>query len=140
FCTALLGILTRSNLNSANHRCLMMNPPPFAARAAANTTFVYLDGMRGANGIAVRAYHTGAEFMKHSKRRLVSDDPKLALKLNSRLSWRLRRHEVSPPKPSRERHVARLHDRPSGERSIFFTGAATQYNRGTGSKPVGLAN
>jgi hypothetical protein len=67
-------------------------------------------------------------------------DPKLALKLNGRLSWRLRRHEVGPPKPSRERHVTRLHDRASCERCILLTGAAAQHNRRAGSKTVWLAD
>jgi hypothetical protein len=49
--------------------------------------------------------------------------------LDGGLTWRLRRHEVGAPKPSREGHVAGLHDRPGGERSIFFTGSAAQHNR-----------
>jgi hypothetical protein len=74
--------------------------------------------------------------MKHSKRRLVSGDPKLALKLDGGLTGRLRRHEVSAPKPRREGHMARLHDRASRERCIFFAGATAQYDRRAGCKPI----
>jgi hypothetical protein len=45
------------------------------------------------------------------------------------LAWRLCRHEIGAPKPRRERHVTRLHDRPSRERRILFTGSAAQYDR-----------
>jgi hypothetical protein len=140
FRAAVLGILSRPNFNSANHRRLMVNALPFTPRATANATFVYFDGMRRANGITVWAHHTGAEFVKHSERRLVSGDAKLALKLNGGLPGRLCCHEIGAPKPRRERHMARLHDCPSGERRICFTGATAQHNRRAGSKTVGLAD
>src|ERR1019366_8564665 len=140
FCAAILGILARPNLNGANHRRLMMNPPSFTPRAPANTTFIYFDWMWRADGIAIWAHHTGAEFVKQCERRFISGDPKLPLKLDGGLSWRLRRHEVGTPKPSRERHVARLHDRPGGERCILFTGTAAQHNRRSGSKTVWIAD
>src|SRR5580704_215008 len=137
---AILSVLAGPHLDSADHRCLMMDAPAFPARATANIAFVYLDGMRRADCVAVWPHHTGAEFVKHCKRRLVSGDPKLPLKLDGRLTGRLRRHEVGAPKPSREGHVARLHDRPGSERRIFFTGTAAQYNRRTGCKPIRLAD
>ena len=136
FRAAILGILARPNLNGTHYRRLMMNSPPFTPRAPANATFVYFDGMRRPDGITAWAHHTGAEFMKHSKRRLVSGDPKLALKLDGGLTGRLRRHEVSAPKPRREGHMARLHDRASRERCIFFAGATAQYDRRAGCKPI----
>jgi len=140
FRTAILGILARPNLNSANHCRLMMNSPSFPTRSAANATFVNFDGMRGANGIAIRAHHPRPEFVKDCERRLVTGDAELALELDGRLAGRLRRHEVCAPKPSREWHMSRLHDRTRRERRIVFAGAATQYNRRAGSKPVWFAD
>jgi hypothetical protein len=139
-CGTTLGILALPDLNSANNRRLMMNSLPFTPRAPANATFVYFDGMRRADCIAVWAHHTGAEFVKHRERRFITGDPKLALKLDGGLAWRLRRHEVSAPKPSRERHMARLHYRPSGKRRIYLTGTTAQHNRRTGWEPVRLAD
>jgi hypothetical protein len=139
-CGATLGILARTDLNGANNRRLMMNSPPFTPRAPANTTLVYFDGMRRSDCIAVRAHHTGAEFVKHRERRFITGDPKLALKLDGRLARCLCGHEIGSPKPSGERHVARLHYRPSGKRRICLTGATAQYNRRTGWKPVRLAD
>jgi hypothetical protein len=60
--------------------------------------------------------------------------------LNGRLAGRLRRHEIGAPKPRRERHVARLHDRPGSERRILFTGSATQHDRRARCETVGLAS
>jgi hypothetical protein len=140
FRATILGILARPNFNSANHRRLMMNPPSFTTRAPANATFVHFDGMRRADGVTVWAYHTGAKFMKHRERRLIGGDIKLTLKLNGGLAGRLRRHEIGAPKPSRERHMARLHDCPGGKGRIFLTGAATQHNRRAGCETVRLAS
>src|ERR1700730_17215466 len=126
---ASFSILTRPHFDSANHRRLMMGTLPLASRASTYKAFVYLDGMRLTNGIAVGPHHTGAEFMKHCERRLIGSDVKLALELNCRLPGRLCRHEIGAPKPSREWHVARLHHCPSGERRILFTGATAQHNR-----------
>src|SRR5881227_3865465 len=64
FRTAILGILAHPNLNSANNRCLMMNAPSFTPCAPANATFVYFDGMRGADGIPIWPHHASAELMK----------------------------------------------------------------------------
>ena len=133
-------ILARPNFNGANDGRLMMNSPSFATRAPANAAFVYFDGVRLADGITVRTYHPGAEFMEHRKRRLIRGNIKLALELNGRLAGCLCRHEVSAPKPRRERHMARLHDRPCGKGRIFLTGAATQHDRRTRCETVRLAS
>ena len=135
---AIFGILARPDLDSADYRCLMMDAFSFAARAAAYITFVYLDWMLCPNGIAIGPPHTGTEFVKHCERRLIGGDSKLALKLYGRLAGRLCRHEVGAPKPSRERHVTRLHDRSRSERCILFTGAAAQYDRRARSETVRL--
>jgi hypothetical protein len=110
----------------------MMNSPSFTTRAAANATFVHFDGVRRSDGVTVWPHHAGAEFVKHRERCLISSDIKLTLKLNGGLAGRLRRHEIGAPKPSREPHMARLHNRPSSERRIFLTGSATQNNRRAG--------
>lgn len=140
FRTATLSILARPNLNSANYRRLMMNPSSFAPCSATNAALVNFNGMRGADGVTIWAYHPRAKFVKHSERRLIPGDPKLALKLDGGLAWRLRSHEVRPPKPSRERHMARLHDSPGGKRGVSLTSAATQHNRRAGIKPVWFAD
>src|SRR5271168_4002100 len=48
-------ILTRPNLDSANHDGLMMRAATFTARLAADHAFVYLDGILTANGVAFGA-------------------------------------------------------------------------------------
>ena len=119
----ILGILARPNFNSANYRRLMMNSPSFTPRAPANATFVYLDGMRHSDSIAVWPNHAGTELVKHRECRLIRSNVKLALELNGGLAGRLCRHEISAPKPRRERHVTRLHHGPGSEGRIFLTGS-----------------
>src|ERR1700675_4909803 len=136
----IIGILARPNLNSADHRCLMMNTLTFATRTAANIAFVNLDRMRHADGIAVWPHDTSAEFVEHCERRLVCGDLKLALKLDGGLAGRLRRHKIGAPKPSRKWHMARLHNRAGCKRRILLTGAAAQYDRRAGCETVRLAN
>jgi len=140
FCATILGALARPHLNSANHRRLMMNSPSFTTRAPANATFVHFDGMRRADSIAVWSHHAGAELVKHRERRLIRSNIKLALKLDGGLPGRLCRHEISAPKPRRERHMARLHDRAGGERRILFASPAAQDNRRAGCETVRLAD
>ena len=139
FRAAIFRILTRSNLNRANDRCLVVDPSSFASRASTNAAFVYLNRVRRSDGITVRPNHASAELVKHRERRFVWSDPKLTLKLDGRLSGRLRRHEVSAPKPSRERHMARLHDGAGSEGRIFLASTATQHDRRPRSKAVWLA-
>jgi hypothetical protein len=140
FRDAVLGVLARPHFNGANYCCLMMNSTPFTARAAPNATFVYLDGMWRADSVAVWPNHTGAELVKHRERCFISSDVKLALKLEGGLAGRLCSHEVSAPKPSREGHMARLHNRSGRQRRIFLTGSATQHNRRAGCEAVRLAS
>jgi len=138
--TTLPGILACPNFDRANNRRLVMSSPSFATRAPANAAFIYLDGMRRPDGIAVWSHHASAELMKHRERRLICSNIELALKLDGGLAWRLCRHEISAPKPRRERHMARLHNRPGGERRILFASPATQYNRRAGCETVRLAD
>jgi hypothetical protein len=140
FRTTILGILARPNLNGANYSRLMMSAPSFAPRATANAAFVYFDGMWRANGITVWSHHTGTEFVKHRERRLIRSNIKLALKLDGGLTGRLCRHEIGTPKPSRERHMARLHDRPGGKGRIFLTRTTAQHNRRARCETVRLAD
>jgi hypothetical protein len=139
FRAARFGVLTRPYLNRANYRCLMMGASSFAPRPTAYKAFIYLDRMRRTDGIAIWSNHTGAELMKHCERRLICSNIELALKLDGGLAGRLCRHKISTPKPRRERHMARLHNRPGGEGRIFFAGPAAQYNRRAGCETVRLA-
>jgi hypothetical protein len=138
--TTLPGILACPNFDRANNRRLVMSSPSFTTRAPTNAAFVYFDGMRRPDGIAVWPNHTGAELMKHRERRLICSNIELALKLDGGLAWRLCRHEVRAPKPRRKRHMARLHNRPGGERRILFASPAAQYNRRAGCETVRLAD
>ncbi len=140
FRATIIGVLARPHFDSANYCCLMVDPPSFAPRATANTAFVYFDGMRRPDSIAVWSHHTSAEFVKHRECRLIRSNIKLALKLDGGLARRLCRHEISAPKPRRERHMARLHNRPGSERRILFASTAAQYNRRTRSEAVRLAD
>lgn len=139
FRAAILSILARSDFNSANDGRLMVDSSPFASGSSTNAAFVDLNGMGRTDGIAVWPHHTGAQLVKHGERRFIRSDPKLALKLDGGLSGCLRRHEVSTPKPSRERHMTRLHNRSGSERCIFLAGAAAQYDRRAGCKTVWLS-
>lgn len=51
--------------------------------------------------VALGPHHTGTQLVEHLKRCLVARQSKLALKPESRLTGRLRRHEVSTPEPYR---------------------------------------
>jgi len=137
---ASFSVFTRPHLDSTDHCRLMMGALTFATRATAYKAFVYLDGMRRADGVAVWPNHTGTKFVKHRECCLIGSNIKLALKLEGRLAGRLCRHEIGAPKPSRERHMARLHDCPGGERGIFLTGAATQHDRRARCEAVRLAD
>jgi hypothetical protein len=139
FRAASFRVLTRTHFNGANYGRLMMRAFPFALRTAAYKAFVYLDGMGRPDRIAVWPHHARAELVKHRECRLIGSDVKLALELESRLAWRLCRHEVGAPKPRRERHVTRLHNRPGSEGRILFTGPAAQHNRRAGCETVRLA-
>jgi hypothetical protein len=140
FRAMVFGVLARPHFDGANYCSLMMNSPSFTPRSAANATFVYFDGMRRPDSIAVWPYHASTKLVEHSKCRLIGRNIKLALELNGRLAWRLCRHEIRAPKPRRERHMTRLHDRSGSERRIFLTGSAAQYNRRAGCETVGLAS
>jgi hypothetical protein len=118
----------------------MMGASSFAPRPTAYKAFIYLDRMRRTDGIAIWSNHTGAELMKHCERRLICSNIELALKLDGGLAGRLCRHKISTPKPRRERHMARLHNRPGGERRILFASPAAQYNRRAGCETVRLAD
>src|SRR5580658_7880896 len=96
-------LLARADFDGADDESLMMNAAPFAARLAANKAFVDLDGMLTADRISFRSDHAGAQLVENLKRRLIATKGKLALELDGRLSGNLRSHQVSAPKPSRER-------------------------------------
>jgi hypothetical protein len=117
-----------------------MGDAALPTRAAANVAFIYLDGMGCADCITVWPHHSGAQFVKHCERRFIGGNPKLALKLDGRLPGCLCRHKIGAPKPSRERHMARLHDRSGSERRIFLTPTAAQYDRRARRKTVWLTN
>jgi hypothetical protein len=138
-CAADVGVLTRPHLYSANYRRLMMSAFSFAPCAAAYKAFVDLDGMRRADCISVWSNHPGAKLVKHRECRFIGSDVKLALKLESGLAGCLCCHEVGAPKPYRERHMARLHDRSGSKGRIFLTGPATQHNRRACCETVRLA-
>ncbi len=86
FRATIIGVLASPNFDSACYRRLMMNSPSFAPRATANAAFVYFDGMRRPDGIAVWSHHTSAEFVKHRECRLIRSNIKLALKLDGGLA------------------------------------------------------
>ena len=140
FRAASLGVLPRPHLDRANYCRLMMGALTFPACTTAYEAFVYLDVVRRPDGISVWPHHARAEFVKHRECCLIGRDIKLALKLNGGLTWRLRRHKIGAPKPSREWHVARLHDRSGGKGRIFLTGAATQHDRRARYETVRLAS
>ncbi len=140
FSAAIFCVLACPDFNRANDRCLVVDASSLASRSSADATFVYLNGMGSSDSVAIWPNHTSAQLVKHRERCFVCGDSELALKLDRGLSRCLCRHEVSAPKPSRERHVTRLHDRSGGEGRIFLTGPATQNDRRPRSKAVRLAD
>jgi hypothetical protein len=132
-------ILTRPNLDSANHDGLMMRAATFTARLAADHAFVDLDGILTANGVAFGANHTGAELMEYLKGSLITRERKLALELNGGLSGDLRGHQVRAPKPGRKRRMARLHYGACRKRRIGFAPTTSQHDRRASCEAVRLS-
>jgi hypothetical protein len=132
-------IRARPNLYCADYDGFMMDAATFAARFAADHAFVDLDGMLAANGIALWANHASAELVEYLKSRLVATETKLALKLDRRLSGRLRGHQVRGPKPSRERRMARLHYGACRERRVGLASTTSQHDRRASCETVGFS-
>ncbi len=132
-------IRSRPNLNSADNDRFVMHSATFAARLAANQAFVNFDRMLAADGVTLRANHTGAQFVENLKRRFIARERKLALELDCGLSGDLCSHEVRAPEPSRKRRVARLHDRASRQRRVGLATTATQHDRRARCEPIRLS-
>jgi hypothetical protein len=133
-------ILTRPNLDSANHDGLMMRAATFTARLAADHAFVDLDGILTANGVALWADHASAELVEYLKGSLITREPKLALELNGALARGLRSHEIRAPKPRREWRVARLHDGSGRKRCIGFASTTSQHDRRASCETIRLSS
>jgi hypothetical protein len=133
-------VAARANLYSTDHNRFVMNSSTFAARLPADHAFINLDRMLTTDSIALRANHASAEFVEDLESRLVARKSKLALELDGGLSGDLCCHEIRPPKPRRERRMARLHDGSGRQRRIGFAATATQHYRRTGSETVRLAH
>jgi hypothetical protein len=130
-------IRARSDLYGADDDGLVMSSATFAACLAADHAFVDLDGVLSADGVAFGANHASAELVEYLKGCLVATETKLALKLDRRLSGGLRGHQVRAPKPSRERRMARLHDRSGCQRRVGFAPTTSQHDRRASCETVG---
>ena len=107
----------------------MVDAASLASRPTSHERLVHLDRMLATDGVALWAYHPGSEFVKHLECRLVATDANLALELEGRLSWSLRRCKVRAPKPHQQRRVAGLHGGSCSERNIGLTRTASQNDR-----------
>ena len=80
-----------------NDRRLVVDTTPLTLGTATNKRFIHFDRILISDSVALRSHQAGAELVKHLKRRLIAGQAQLPLKLESKLPWRLRRHEVSAP-------------------------------------------
>jgi hypothetical protein len=133
-------VRARPNLYSADHDRLVMGTATLAACLAADQAFINFDRMLATNGIALGADHASAELVEYLKGRLIATETKLALKLDRRLSRRLRGHEIRAPKPCRERRVARLHYGPCRKRRVGFAPTTSQHDGRASCETVRLSN
>src|ERR1019366_986529 len=129
----------RTNLDGPNNYRLVMDTAAFALGASAHKCLIYFDRILGANGVTFRAHHASAELVKNQEGGLVAHS-QLPLKLHCRHTRRLRRHQVSPPEPWRQRRMALSHDGASRKRDIGMARAAPQYDRPSLGKTVRLAH
>ena len=116
----------------------MVDTTPLAFCTTTHKCLIDLNRMLRSDRVALGPHHTGTQLVEHLKRCLVARQSKLALKLESRLTGRLRRHEVSTPEPYRQWRMAVLHDSVCHERHIGLADSASQDDRCTLGKPVGL--
>ena len=126
----------RAYLDGPNDRRLMVDATPLAFCTTAHKRLIDFDWMLGSDRVALRPHHTGTQLVEHLKRRLVARQSKLALKLQSRLAGRLRRHEVCTPEPYRQRRVTVLHDGVCRERHVGLADSASQDDRCSLGEPV----
>ena len=133
-------VLARPNLNGADNDRFVVGATTFAARLAADQAFIDFDRILVADGVALRTNHTSAKLVEYLESSLVASERELTLKLDGRLPWHLRGHEVCAPKPRREWRVARLHDGSCRQRRIGLATTTTQHDRRARCEPIRLAN
>ena len=125
----LVTIIAGAHLDRADHRGLMMNAAPFAPRLAADEAFIDFDRMFAADPVALRAHHARSQLVQNREGRFIAVQPELPLKLERRLSRRLRCHQVSAPEPHRKRLMAGLHDRSRREGRVLLASPTPQDDR-----------
>jgi hypothetical protein len=99
FYGAFLSVFPSADLNGADDRCHVMCTAALAACATTDKTFIDLDRMLTADAIALRSHHPRPKLVKNLKRCLITRECELPLELKRGLTRRLRRHEVTRPKP-----------------------------------------
>ena len=121
--------LLLAHLDCASNVHLVMNAASFAARLAADERLIQLDRPLCANTISVGANHADTQLMQQQERRLIAAHSKLALELQCRHAWRLRRHKVGSPEPDLQRCAGRVHNGPRSEVGISLALPAPQNRR-----------
>lgn len=121
--------LTRSNFNSTDHECFMVDTAPFSASLSTYQSLVDLDRVLSTNHISVRSDHASTELVQDLVGCLVAPDAQLPLKLQSGLTRRLCRYEIRAPKPRREWRVRRLHDSARCQRDVGVAGPTPKDSR-----------
>src|SRR3989338_4941589 len=137
FAIPAFGFSFLAYLDGSNDSRLVVDATSFTPCTSADKCFINLYRIQSPDSIARGSHQTATELVEHLKRSFISGQPQLSLKLERRLPWRLRRHEVSPPKPNRQWRVTGLHDGPRRERHVGFAGAASQNDRCSLGKTVG---
>jgi len=115
-------------LDRAHYQRLVVLSAPLAARPTPNPCFVDLDREAPSDAVAIRAHHRHTELVQDLEGRLVALEAELPLELHSAHAGRLARHDVSGPKPDRDRRVRPLHDRVGRKRRVTLATATSKHD------------
>ena len=80
-------------IDDIHDRRLVVDATSLTPCATADKCFIHLYWIQGSDSVARESHQTATELMEHLKRRLLSGQAQLPLKLERRLTWRLRHHE-----------------------------------------------
>src|SRR5450631_2066807 len=118
-----------------------MDTTPLAPCSPSHPSFIDLNvlAMPAANSVLIWAHHARTELMKDLKRRLITGQSELPLKLNSRHPRRLACDQVGCPEPNRQRCVGTFHDGASGEACVAAA-MTTPENAGAIGKAVRITD
>ena len=134
------GALALPDFDGAGHERHVVDASSFAARAAANPSFVGFDDLFrfAPDPVLVGAHPAGAQLVEYLECGFVARQPELVLELEGRHAGHLAGNQVRGPELDRKRRVRALHDGACSEARVPFA-MATPENAETIGKAVRLA-